>query len=37
VVPMDSAATRGTLADILKQCGLTLEFLELFEPHPSRD
>ena len=29
VVPMHSEVARGTLADILKQCGLTLaEFLE---------
>jgi predicted RNA binding protein YcfA (HicA-like mRNA interferase family) len=30
VVPMHSEVAKGTLADILKQCGLTLaEFLEL--------
>jgi len=30
VVPMHSEMAKGTLADILKQCGLTLaEFLEL--------
>jgi predicted RNA binding protein YcfA (HicA-like mRNA interferase family) len=30
VVPMHSDVAKGTLADILKQCGLTLpEFLEL--------
>jgi predicted RNA binding protein YcfA (HicA-like mRNA interferase family) len=30
VVPMHSELAKGTLADILKQCGLTLaEFLEL--------
>jgi predicted RNA binding protein YcfA (HicA-like mRNA interferase family) len=30
VVPMHSEVAKGTLADILKQCGLTLEeFLEI--------
>ena len=30
VVPMHSEVAKGTLADILKQCGLTLEeFLEV--------
>lgn len=31
VVPIHSEVAKGTLADILRQCGLTLaEFLELF-------
>lgn len=36
VLPMHSELAKGTLSDILKQCGLSLqEFLELYRVHAS--